>query len=76
MRMYGGGWRQSTWRLNPRRTVLMLKEEAGRALPVTRQRAQLGSWGPDEEETEREEAARASLRRGPLFTDENLTMGG
>ena len=44
------------------------EKEAGRAL--TRQPAELmGS-----EVTEGEEAARA--RRGPLFTDENLTMGG
>ena len=44
------------------------EKEAGRAL--TRQPAELmGS-----EVTEGEEAARA--RRGPLFTDENFTMGG
>ena len=60
MRRYEGGWTRS-WCIHD-------AEEAKR--PLTKQRSCL----MESEGSDGEEAARA--RRGPLFTDENLSMGG
>ena len=82
MRMYGGGWRQSTEAefaeedadeevqaargLDP----LMVYDAEEVKRPLTKQR----SCPMEFEGSAEQEAAHA--RRGPLFTDESLSMGG